>query len=73
MSGILKSNVSTYEFSLDQMKVLIAKDLEVSEQMIDVEYVKREVGADPMDRFPGHLEVVSIRVTVKHQISESKS
>ena len=64
MAGILKSKISVYEFDLDEMKRLIAVDLDVLMKHITVEYIIREVGGDPMDRFPGHNQVVGVRVTV---------
>ena len=67
MPGVLTSTVSTYEFSLDQMKALIAADLECKVEDLHVEYVIREVGGDPMDRFPGVDQVVAVRVTRKHK------
>ena len=67
MPGILQSTVSTYEFTLDQMKALVAADLDCKVEDIDVEYVIREVGGDPLDRFPGHKQVTSVRVTRKHK------
>lgn len=64
MAGILKSKVATYEFSLTDMKVLIANDLGIPASQINVTYVVQEVGGDPMDRFPGTNQVTGIRVTV---------
>lgn len=66
MPGVLKSTVSTYEFTLEQLRKLIADDLDCAAVSIDVEYVIQEVGGDPMDRFPGHKKVTGIRVTQKH-------
>ena len=67
MPGILKSEVSTYEFSLEQMKLLIAADLNVDPNRVTVTYVMQEVGGDPMDRFPGHKQVTRVEVSVKKQ------
>jgi ribosomal protein S24E len=67
MPGILKSEISTYEFSLEQMKQLIAADLNVDPNRVTVRYVLQEVGADPMDRFPGRTEVTRVEVSVKKQ------
>ncbi len=47
MVGILKSKVATYEFSTDDIKMLIAKDLEVPVEKVLVNYVIEEVGGDP--------------------------
>jgi hypothetical protein len=68
MAGILKSKILTYEFGLDEMKALIAADLKVHVDRIDVTYVIQEVGGDPMDRFPGHNQVTKVRVTVKDAV-----
>jgi hypothetical protein len=68
MAGILKSKVLTYEFGLDEMKALIAEDLKVNADRIDVTYVIQEVGGDPMDRFPGHNQDTKVRVTVKDAV-----
>lgn len=68
MAGILKSKVMTYEFALYEMKVLIAADLGVAVDRVDVEYVIQEVGGDPMDRFLGHKQVTGVRVTVKDTV-----
>lgn len=65
MAGVLKSQVATYEFSLDDMKALIAADLGKPASQIEVEYVIQEVGGDPLDRFPGRGQVTKVRVTVK--------
>ena len=64
MAGVLKSQVATYEFSLDDMRKLIAADLDRHEDQIEVTYVVEEVGADPMDRFPGVEQVTKVRVKV---------
>jgi hypothetical protein len=68
MAGILKSKILTYEFGLDEMKALIAADLKVNVNRVDVTYVIQEVGGDPMDRFPGHNQVTKVRVTVKDAV-----
>ena len=64
MAGILKSKISTYECSLDDMRSLIAQDLGVPTDRITVTYVIEEVGGDPMDRFPGAKSVTKVRVAV---------
>jgi hypothetical protein len=69
MPGVLKSNVSTYEFSLEQMKQLISVDLGCSPTSLDVEFVIEEVGGDPMDRYPGTKTVTKVRVTQTHDRS----
>jgi hypothetical protein len=64
MAGILKASTSTYEFSLDDLRALIAADLSVPTSSVTVEYVIQEVGGDPMDRYPGHKQVTKIKVSV---------
>lgn len=62
--AILKSKTTRYEFSLDEMKKLIAQDMKVPVEAIHVNYVIQEVGGDPMDRYPGIKEVTKIEVIV---------
>jgi hypothetical protein len=68
MAGVLKSKITTYEFSLTEMRELIAADLVLPKSQIEVEYVIQEVGGDPLDRFPGHKQVTGVRVTVKDTV-----
>ena len=63
----LKAKNTTYEFNLDEIKELIAENLKVDPKKVSVHYKMTEVGCDPMDRFPGHMEVTSIEVTVKEK------
>ncbi len=67
---MLKSKVTTYTVSLQEMKTLIAKELKVPEAAVTVKYVIREVGADPMDRYRGTDEVTEIEVTVNNNLVE---
>jgi di/tripeptidase len=60
----LKAKKVEYSFTPDDIKKLIAKNLGVAEGTIKVHYKIQEVGADPMDRFPGTKEVTEINVTV---------
>lgn len=60
----LKAKTITYEFTPDDIAKLIANELKVDIKKISVNYKIAEVGADPLDRFPGHDEVVAINVTV---------
>jgi len=66
MAGVLKSKVSSYEFAPDDIKLLIAKDLEVDIGSIKVDFVIQKVGGDPLDRYPGTDTVTKIRVSVTH-------
>jgi len=66
MPGILQAKISIYEFSIEELTRLIAVDMGTTTDKIDVRFVIEEVGADPMDRFPGHKEVTKISVTLKH-------
>ena len=63
--GILTASTQTYEFTLDEMKKLIASDLGVNSSSINVEYKIGDVGpGDPMDRYPAPQGVVGVKVTV---------
>jgi hypothetical protein len=64
MAGVLKSSLVTYEFTPLEIRQLIAADLQVDENKINVTFVIEEVGGDPMDRFRGTDTVTKIRVTV---------
>lgn len=55
----------TYEFAPAEIKELIVQHLKVDSEKVTVRYVIREVDADPMDRYRGRDEVVSIEVTVQ--------
>lgn len=59
-----KSTTVTYDVSLENIKAMIARDLEVDVHEVQVEYVIREVGGDYLDRYPGTKQVTSVRVTV---------
>jgi hypothetical protein len=65
LSESLKSVHTTYEFTPHQLKLLIAADLKVSPERVNVDYVISEVGGDPLDRYRGVDKVTKIRVTVK--------
>lgn len=54
-----------YEFDLDTVRNMFAEAVEAKPEQITVEYAIREVGGDPMDRYPGTLTVVAVNVTVK--------
>lgn len=58
-----KKTTVTYEIKPEDIKRLIAQDLEVPESEISVDFVIQEVGGDPMDRFPGVKTVTKIRIT----------
>jgi hypothetical protein len=61
----LKSNKTTYEFSLDDMRALIANDLGVDLNKVTVTYAMGQTGpGDPMDRYPAPRGVVGVLVTV---------
>lgn len=70
MAGILVSKTATYEFEADDIRLLIAKDLGVSDDRVKVEYVIREVGSDLMDRYRGTNTVTGIKVTVNQAKDE---
>lgn len=60
----IKAKTITYEFTPEDIKKLIAQELKIDPKKVDVQYRIEEVGGDPMDRYPGHDEVVAINVTV---------
>ena len=63
--GVLKSKISTYEFSLEDMAKLVAADLGVPVEKVTVRYVEGDTGlGDPMDRYPAPRGIVKIQVTV---------
>jgi hypothetical protein len=61
----LKETKVIYELVPDQIKVLIANDLDVPVEKVSVHYVIQEVGGDPLDRYRGTDTVTKIMVTVK--------
>ena len=63
----LKATNTTYEFTPDDIKLLIADNLKVDPKKVSVHFKLGEVGYDPMDRGHGRKEVTSIEVTVKEK------
>lgn len=68
-SGTLDSTVSTYNFSLEALKELIAADLDVDAEDLQVEYIIQEVGGDPLGSYNGRNQVTKVRVTLKHDVT----
>lgn len=70
--SILTSKKTEYEFSLDEMKKLIAADLGEAVENISVEYVKTDVSHNCFD-YPRY-EVTKIKVSVdqikNHKITD---
>lgn len=62
---VMKPRTTTFSYNPDEIKKLIADDLDVDPEHIEVKYVIQEVGADVLDRFPGTKQVTSVRVTVE--------
>jgi len=60
-----KAQQTTYEFSPEQIKLLVALDLGVASERVSAHYVIQEVGGDPLDRYRGTDTVTKIRVVVK--------
>ena len=60
-----KAQQTTYEFSPEQIKLLVALDLGVASERVSVDYVIQEVGGDPLDRYRGTVSVPRYRVVVK--------
>lgn len=63
----LKAQTTTYEFTPDDIKLLIADNLKVDPKQVSVHFKLTEVGYDCMDRGTGRKEVTSIDVTVKEK------
>ena len=61
------AHAAKYELTLDQAKGVIAEALGLPASAITVDYNIQEVGADHMDRYPGHPEVTKIVITVDKQ------
>lgn len=65
--GIINQNnkdiTITYSLKPKQIKQLIADDLKVPIDEIEIDFIIEEVGGDMMDRYPGHNEVTKIKVT----------
>ena len=59
-----KAQQTTYEFSPEQIKLLVALDLGVASERVSVEYVVQE-NRDYFDRLTGGASVTKIRVVVK--------
>ncbi len=53
---------TTVEYPVEELKQLIASKLFPGKQ-VDIKFVIQEVGGDPLDRFPGHNEVTSVKIT----------
>jgi hypothetical protein len=53
---------TTVEYPVEELKQLIASKLFAGKE-IDIKFVIQEVGGDPLDRFSGHNEVTSVRIT----------
>ncbi len=61
---MIKSVSTTYEFSKEEIKNTIAKELNVKPENTEIYFLEREVGDD---RFgPTHKEVVGVRFVVKN-------
>jgi hypothetical protein len=50
------------DYPVDEFKSLLKEKIFEGKE-VKVEFVIQEVGADPMDRFPGHNEVTRVRVS----------
>lgn len=63
---------TTVEYSVEEMKQLIASKFFPGKQ-VDINFVIQEVGGDPLDRFPGHNEVTSVRISFDGVIDAKKN
>lgn len=70
--GIINKNnkdiTTIYSLKPKQIKELIATDLGVPIDEIEIDFIIEEVGGDFMDRYPGHNEVT--KISVKHTKKE---
>ena len=69
-----KDTTITYEFSLDQMRKLIAHDLNVAEREVTVEYVLGDDGYDGpgWSSHSSHRVCTKVKVTVKKTGDDSE-
>lgn len=66
---------TTVEYSAEEMKQLIASNFFPGKQ-VDIKFVIQDVGGDrgdPLDRFPGHNEVTSVRISFDGVIDAKKN
>ncbi len=64
----MMASTMTYEFTLDNVRTMIAENLLVPPEKIKVEYVMGDIGlGDPLDRCPAPRGVVKIRVIVDNR------
>ncbi len=64
---MIASTVS-YEFTPDDIKLMIAENLEISPEKVRVEYVQGDIGlGDSLDRYPAPTGIVKIRVLVDNR------
>lgn len=55
----------TYHMNIEEIKAALTASLEIEKgKQVDVSFEIREVGGDPMDRFPGTPTVVGASVSV---------
>jgi len=59
---IIKSKTTEYEFSLEEIRTILAEYLEVSASDVEVDYIIEKVGAEY--DFEGFKEVTRVQVTV---------
>jgi len=72
--SILKENKTTYEFSLDNIKDLIVKDLNInhSTHKVDVDFIQTDVSNERYDTV-SRYEVTGLKVTIsKRDYDDSK-
>ena len=69
MASILKSKVSTYEFKPDDIKKLIAADLQLPLDQIEVEFKVQDMGGDSYGS-TSYYQCTKIIVTVKHPLKD---
>ncbi len=61
--ALLKSKKTKYEFSPDEIKKLIANDMEIPLDAVSVEYVLSDIADDRFSTIPDY-QVTKIEVTI---------
>ena len=69
MASILKSKVSTYEFKPDDIKKLIAADLQLPLDQVEVEFKIQDMSDDRFGA-TSYYQCTKIIVTVRHPLKD---
>lgn len=61
---------TTVEYPIEEFKTLLQDKLFVRKD-VKIEFVVQKVGADPLDRHPGHNAVTSVKISFNGMPSEN--